>query len=127
MDLQIDHVQVAAPEGCEHAARQFFGELLELKERPKVGAPTMRGGCWFHVGALEIHIGVVPDFVPAEKAQVALRLQTVGALEALATRLEGAGHPVRWNDGLPGISRLFTTDPWGNRVELLAHKEPPHA
>ncbi len=88
-----------------------------------MGGPAKRGGCWFHVGALEIHIGVVPDFVPAKKAHVALRLQSVGALEGLASCLERAEYPIRWNDGLPGISRFFTSDPWGNRVEFSAHGE----
>ena len=26
---RIDHVQIAAPEGCEAAAREFYGFLLE--------------------------------------------------------------------------------------------------
>ena len=31
----IDHVQVAAPPGCEDAARAFYGGLLGLEELPK--------------------------------------------------------------------------------------------
>ena len=30
--LAIDHIQLAAPAGCEAAARRFFGELLGLEE-----------------------------------------------------------------------------------------------
>ncbi len=123
MDFQVDHVQVAAPEGCEPAARAFFGDVLGLVERPKIGGPAKSGGCWFHVGAHEIHIGVVPDFVPAEKAHIALRAPSVDALDRLATRLSAAAYPVRWNEGLPGVARFFTTDPWGNRMEFLAHQE----
>jgi catechol 2,3-dioxygenase-like lactoylglutathione lyase family enzyme len=32
----IDHVQVAAPPGCEPAARSFYGGLLELAEVDKL-------------------------------------------------------------------------------------------
>lgn len=119
----MDHVQVAAPEGCEPAARAFFGDLLGLEERPKVGGPARRGGCWFRVGEHEIHIGVVPHFVPAEKAHVALRVSSVDALNHVVERLEAAGYPIRWNTGIPGVCRFFTTDPWGNRMEFLAHQE----
>lgn len=31
----IDHVQLAAPEGCESEARSFFADLLGWMEIPK--------------------------------------------------------------------------------------------
>jgi catechol 2,3-dioxygenase-like lactoylglutathione lyase family enzyme len=30
--LRIDHIQIAAPESCEPAARKFYGTLLGMKE-----------------------------------------------------------------------------------------------
>ena len=42
--LAIDHIQLAAPPGCEEAARRFFGELLGLEEIPKPEAIRARGG-----------------------------------------------------------------------------------
>src|SRR6267154_619257 len=36
----IDHVQVAAPPGCEAEARAFYGELLGLEELAKPEAPS---------------------------------------------------------------------------------------
>jgi hypothetical protein len=44
----------------------------------------------------------------------------VVALRALATRLDHAGAPVRWDTRLPDVTRFYTEDPWGNRLELLA-------
>jgi hypothetical protein len=29
---RIDHIQIAAPEGCEPAARKFFGSILGMNE-----------------------------------------------------------------------------------------------
>src|SRR5215470_16363758 len=46
----IDHVQVAAPPGCEEAARAFYGELLGLDELPKPAELADRGGVWFASG-----------------------------------------------------------------------------
>jgi hypothetical protein len=54
----IDHVQVAAPPGCEPAARSFYGGLLELAEVDKPPALAARGGCWFAVGGQQLHVGV---------------------------------------------------------------------
>jgi catechol 2,3-dioxygenase-like lactoylglutathione lyase family enzyme len=46
----LDHVQIAAPPGCEQAARHFFGGLLGLEELPKPAPLSSRGGCWFALG-----------------------------------------------------------------------------
>ena len=66
--LAIDHIQLAAPPGCEQAARRFFGELLGLEEIPKPEPINARGGVWFRVGPHELHIGVEPDCARAQGA-----------------------------------------------------------
>ncbi|MBC7521934.1 MAG: glyoxalase, partial [Sandarakinorhabdus sp.] len=60
--LAIDHVQIAIPAGGEAVARAFFGGLLGLVEMPKPAEMAGRGGCWFAVGALQIHLGVEAEF-----------------------------------------------------------------
>ena len=116
----LDHVQVAAPPGCEPEARRFYGELLGLAELPKPEALAGRGGAWFACGAQQLHVGVADDFEPARKAHPALRVTDVAELEGLAERLAYAGVAVRWDDELPGARRFYAEDPWGNRLELLA-------
>jgi hypothetical protein len=39
---------------------------------------------------------------------------------ALARTLEDAGAPVTWDDGVPGVRRFYTADPFGNRLEVIA-------
>jgi catechol 2,3-dioxygenase-like lactoylglutathione lyase family enzyme len=117
--LGIDHVQLAAPPGCEDEARRFYGELLGLPEVPKPPALRARGGVWFSAGQQQLHIGVEEPFGPARKAHPAL-LVAAGGLDALAGRLLAAGAPVAWDDAIPGVRRCYTADPWGNRLELLA-------
>ncbi|MFT5686686.1 MAG: catechol 2,3-dioxygenase-like lactoylglutathione lyase family enzyme, partial [Myxococcota bacterium] len=112
--LSIDHVQIAAPSGCEAAARTFFVDLLGLTQLPKQGETAASGGAWFSTGTVQLHVGVTTDFTPAGKAHVALRTATPDHLHALAAVLSHAGHPVRWDTRLPGILRFFTADPWGN-------------
>jgi catechol 2,3-dioxygenase-like lactoylglutathione lyase family enzyme len=115
----LDHVQVAAPPGCEREARSFYGELLGLPELPKPDA-LQGGGVWFAAGPQELHVGVADDFAPAGKAHPGLRVDSDAALDALAGALTTAGAAVEWDDRIPGRRRFFTSDPWGNRVELLA-------
>jgi hypothetical protein len=94
--------------------------VLGLAEIEKPEPLRVRGGVWFELaGGGQLHIGVEDAFAPARKAHPAFRLPAE-ELEDLAERLEGAGERVEWDDSLPGVRRFYTTDPWGNRLELLA-------
>ncbi len=118
--MQLDHVQLAAPPGCEAEARHFFGDLLGLEELEKPEPLRGRGGAWFALGGgVELHVGVEAQFAPARKAHPAFRVDA-NELDELAARLRSAGERVEWDDSLPGARRFYTADPWGNRLELLA-------
>ena len=106
--MRIDHVQVAAPPGCEEAARAFYGGVLGLRELEKPDALRKRGGVWFE----QLHVGVEEDFRPARKAHPAL---VVDDLDELAARIGD----VVWDDAVPGVRRFYASDPFGNRLEFL--------
>ena len=118
----LDHVQLAAPPGCEDAARAFYRDLLGLVEIPKPPALQDRGGVWFACGAQQLHLGVEEPFAPARKAHPAL---AVDDLDALAERLAGAGVEVTWDDAIPGVRRFYAADPFGNRLEFLSPAGAP--
>lgn len=111
----IDHVQVAAPAGCEDEARAFYGALLGLEELPKPEPLRANGGCWFRAGAQELHVGVEEPFAPARKAHPGF---VVADLGALAARLRAAGIDVARDDSIAGTERLHAADPFGNRLEF---------
>ena len=113
----IDHVQLAAPPGCEDAARRFFGDLLGLEELEKPEPLRSRGGAWFRVGSEQLHVGVEASFSPARKAHPAF---SVSAYDELQNRLRAAGVEVTDEDSIPGLRRCYVYDPWGNRIELVA-------
>ena len=116
----IHHVQIAMPQGGEDAARQFYGDLLGLQELPKPASLRDRGGVWFRSDTLELHIGVDHPFVPAIKAHVAFQPKS---LDELRSGLAQAGFVIVEDEPLEGYVRFYTTDPFGNRVELLAPAE----
>jgi catechol 2,3-dioxygenase-like lactoylglutathione lyase family enzyme len=118
--LGIDHVQVAAPPGSEARARWFYGDVLGLPELGKPEPLRGRGGVWFACGTHQIHVGIAEPFAPARKAHPAL-LVAAADLDRLAARLAAAGCAVQWDEAIAGTRRFFTADPWGNRIELVAH------
>jgi catechol 2,3-dioxygenase-like lactoylglutathione lyase family enzyme len=119
--IDIDHVQIAAPKGCEEEARNFFGRLLKLEEIEKPEPLRSRGGCWFKVGSRQLHIGVEEDFRAATKAHPAFAVSDVEALFAVLNQAE-----VRcvWDKAVASVRRFYVNDPWGNRLEFT---EPTYA
>jgi catechol 2,3-dioxygenase-like lactoylglutathione lyase family enzyme len=118
----LDHVQLSAPPGCEAVARDFFGAVLGLAEVEKPTSLRSRGGVWFAAGAQQLHVGIEEAHAPALKAHPALAVRDAGAV---AECLAAAGAPVTWDDSIPGVRRLYTADPWGNRLELVESARPP--
>jgi catechol 2,3-dioxygenase-like lactoylglutathione lyase family enzyme len=114
--LALHHVQLAMPRGREDEARAFYVGVLGFTERAKPANLAVRGGAWFSSGAAEVHLGVEEDFRPARKAHPALLVRD---LSAVAARCAEAGFPTTSDEPLPGYSRVYVTDPFGNRIELL--------
>lgn len=112
----IDHVQLAMPAGREDDARRFYAGLLGIPEVPKPPHLAKRGGAWFEAGALKIHLGVEADFRPAQKAHPALLVE---GLRELVKALRRAGHEVVDDEPLDGFDRVYVSDPFGNRIELM--------
>ena len=113
----VDHIQIAAPQGCEPAAREFYGSILGLQEVEKPLALRARGGCWFQCDKQQVHIGVEPGFHPAKKAHPAF---VVFSLDELRQALLAGGISVVDGEDLPERRRFFANDPWGNRIEFVA-------
>lgn len=112
----IDHVQLAMPHAGEEAARRFYCGVLGMQEVEKPAHLAVSGGCWFSSGAAHIHLGVEDGHRPSRKAHPAL---LVDDLAALSHRLEMAGMPFTSGKQLSGYRRGDTTDPFGNRIELM--------
>ncbi len=110
----LDHVQLAAPAGCEAEARRFFGELLGLEELQKPEALRSRGGAWFALpDGRQLHIGVEEPFVPAAKAHPGFLVEGFDELRA------HFGDAAIDDHAIPGVRRFYATDPFGNRLEFI--------
>ena len=114
--LRIDHVQLAMPPGSEERARTFYVGLLGLNEVPKPPELAKRGGAWFELGAVKVHLGVEEDFRPAKKAHPAL---VVEGLNEIVAKCEKAGYKTKPDASFDGYNRVHVEDPFGNRIELM--------
>jgi len=114
--MKIDHVQLAIPAGGEAEARAFYGRLLGMEELEKPERLRGRGGCWFRFGTCHVHVGVDPEFRPARKAHPAF---VVDGLDELAQQLADDGFEVRWDTEIADVDRLYSADPFGNRLEFI--------
>lgn len=116
----IDHVQLAAPEGCEAEARYFFTGLLGWKEIDKPDMLKQRGGVWFQCGAHQVHIGVQKDFTPATKAHPAFLVRQLNELRdyLLIHNVEVIYDDARKDER---VLRFYLNDPFGNRLEFMEY------
>jgi hypothetical protein len=87
-----------------------------MAEVPKPEKLQARGGVWFQCGPQMIHIGVEAAFQPAKKAHPAF---LVHRIDSLMEHLRKQGVPFRIDNEIPGLTRFFTEDPFGNRLEFM--------
>lgn len=113
----LDHIQLAIPPGAEDDARKFYCGVLGFVEVPKPADLVARGGCWFEQGSVRLHLGVEKAFAPAKKAHPGFIVGNMGALRA---RLLEAGAPIVEDGVLPGYEQIYSSDPFGNRLEFMS-------
>ncbi|MBD8838058.1 glyoxalase [Paenibacillus sp. CFBP 13594] len=116
--IGLDHIQLAAPEGCEAEACHFFNNLLGWTEIPKPEILRKRGGVWFECGRHQVHIGVQKDFIPATKAHPAFHVQHLDQLRdhLIYNQIHIVDDEARADEG---VRRFYINDPFGNRLEFL--------
>jgi catechol 2,3-dioxygenase-like lactoylglutathione lyase family enzyme len=116
--IGIDHVQIAVPKAREAEALRFYREILALPEIPKPEELRARGGAWFQIGTLQMHIGVDPDPAnppPRSKRHICFLVDDLAKAKAHVT-----AHNVTIEEEsvAEGLSRFFIRDPAGNRIEV---------
>jgi catechol 2,3-dioxygenase-like lactoylglutathione lyase family enzyme len=118
--LRVAHVNLSV-EALE-PVRDFYARVLGLEAAPRPADAGVRPGCWFRVGAFELHVSEEPGAANASsRRHVAFE---VDDLEDARRRLEAAGCTLEEGRPLPGVARFFVRDPSGNRLELFATIAP---
>jgi catechol 2,3-dioxygenase-like lactoylglutathione lyase family enzyme len=115
---RLNHVQICIPIGEEDKAREFYGGILGLKEIEKPDVLKQRGGLWFEIADIQLHIGV-EEAQPASKRHPAFEVDN---LEEIKTYLQDNGVRIRDEPGTPDMNRFSFFDPFGNRIEFMEKK-----
>jgi len=114
----MDHVNVIVPKSLEDAAKHFYGSVLGLKEIPKPIESQGRGGAWYELGDVQLHLSVRAEAAAAEvrKGHVCYALADV---EFAERQLRAAGITIIPDDQpVAGKPRFYVRDPGGNLIEL---------
>jgi catechol 2,3-dioxygenase-like lactoylglutathione lyase family enzyme len=111
----IDHVQIAVPKVQEVACVAFYRDVLGFSEIPRPAELRGRGGAWFQLGPIQLHIGVDPEPFPRSKRHVCLLVNDLAAAKA---QIAAGGILVEEESVADGLARFFIRDPAGNRIEI---------
>lgn len=111
----IDHIQITVPPQREADCLHFYREILGLPEIPKPEALRARGGAWFQLGPLHMHVGIDPEASPPSKRHVCFLVPDLA--RAKATLIAG-GIVIEDESVAQGLARFFIRDPAGNRIEI---------
>ncbi|MGZ5938002.1 MAG: VOC family protein [Rhizomicrobium sp.] len=111
----IDHVQIAVPRALETECLKFYREIFAFPELAKPVELQARGGAWFQVGPLQMHIGVEPDASPKSKRHICFLTGDLGKAKAFVL---ARGIAIEEESVAEGLSRFFVRDPAGNRIEI---------
>lgn len=117
MIIGIHHAQITIPKNAEDEARQFYCDVLGLKEIAKPDELAGRGGFWLEVGDRQLHVGT-EDLKDRDltKAHVAYH---VDDLENWRRLLSNRGIDIKDGIQIPNMRRFEFRDPFANRIEFI--------
>lgn len=118
MNVSIHHVNVTAPRALEDQTKHFYGVVLGLQELPKPESSRGRGGAWYQLGPVQLHLSIEE---PRGENCISTRhiCYAVSDLDEAAGRFRDAGVEIMPDDRpIPGVSRFYVSDPAGNRLEI---------
>jgi catechol 2,3-dioxygenase-like lactoylglutathione lyase family enzyme len=118
MNAAIHHVNVTVPKSVEAEAKHFYGVVMGLQEVPKPEESRGRGGAWYQLGLLQLHLSI-EDGLGEQCISKRHVCYTVEDLIAAKEKFRNAGVEIFPDDiPTPGWSRFYVRDPGGNRLEI---------
>ena len=115
--IEIDHVNVIVPKTLEDAAKHFYGSVLGLKQIPKPVELQGRGGAWYELGGVQLHLSAKAEAASDQaKGHVCFTVADVALAEE---RLREESVEIIPDDQpVAGKPRFYVRDPGGNLIEL---------
>ncbi len=115
--VEFHHVNVTVPRALEQAAKEFYAATLGLEEVPKPEASRGRGGAWYQLGSVQLHLSIEEHTDSAVSLRHVCVL--VGNLDQAQERLAAAGVEILPDPRpVPGTKRFYVRDPGNNLIEI---------
>lgn len=115
--IAIHHVNVTVPPELEREAKEFYGDVLGLKQVPKPGT-SRQSGAWYEIGANQLHLSIeAEDGGPLSSRHICFAVSDLSAAEAKFREADVEIIP----DPRPaaGNPRFYVRDPGGNMLEIV--------
>lgn len=115
--ISLQHVNLRVPPAVEDDAKHFYGTLLGIPEVAKPEDAKARGGAWYQLGPMQLHLSRDAGADNAgSKRHICFH---VADLEEAKQKFEGAGIEILADDQpIAGSPRFYVRDPGGNLLEI---------
>ncbi|MGF1455799.1 MAG: VOC family protein [Alphaproteobacteria bacterium] len=115
--IRLHHVNITMPPEREAECLAFYGDILGLERIPKPPPLDARGGGWFKLGNVDLHVSRETGADGSlSKRHICLQVEDLAAARA---HLEAAGVSLEPEETEPyGMVRFFLRDPAGNKLEI---------
>lgn len=120
--VEFHHVNITVSRVQEQAAKDFYASILGLEEVPKPEASRARGGAWYQLGDMQLHLSVEDvQTEPVSARHICLVVENLARAEK---HLEGAGVEIISDPRpVPGTNRFYVRDPGHNLIEIAERKK----
>ncbi|MFN8576041.1 MAG: VOC family protein [Candidatus Sericytochromatia bacterium] len=115
MFKKLNHVQLCIPPNQEEKARDFYINILGLKEIEKTESLKKNGGFWLEIADIQLHIGI-EEGQNKSKRHPAFEVED---LESLKKLLIQNNIQIKEDTPILNQNRFSFFDPFGNRIEVL--------
>lgn len=114
--LELHHVNFTISPALEDVTKHFYGSILGLEEIPKPESTSGRGGAWYQIGPIQLHLSREEIQETRSKRHICL---TVPDLQTARTSLRNSGVEILPDDRpITGVTRFYIRDPGGNLLEI---------
>ena len=120
--VNFHHVNVTVPGALEQATKDFYGSRLGLEEVPKPEASRGRGGAWYQLGSVQLHLSIEEG--PNQRSSTRHICFVVEDVHQAREYLASAGVEILPDPRpVPGTQRFYVRDPGDNLIEIVQRKD----
>jgi catechol 2,3-dioxygenase-like lactoylglutathione lyase family enzyme len=114
---ELNHVNVTVQRSLETEAKHFYGTVLGLEEIPKPVENRKRGGAWYRIGPVQLHLSI-DDGAANDASRRHVCYILTDALQAERELREAGVEIIPDDRPMEGWTRFYVRDPGGNLIEM---------